>query len=61
MAMREVGKATRKPTIHPVANLCRKSGLNPVVSSVIVRVMTVSKINAIKRTVKMVIFVEGFI
>jgi len=59
--MRAVGKATQKPTIQPRANLCRKRGLNPVVRSVIVNVMTVSRIRAIKNTVKRVIFVEVLI
>ena len=61
MAIKAVGKATAKPTIQPCANLCRKRGLKPVVSSVIVKVITVSKIRAIKRTVRIVIFVAVFI
>ena len=61
MAIRAVGKATRKPRIQPGANLCRKSELNPEFNSVIVKVMTVSKSIAIKSTVKMVALVEAFI
>ena len=61
MAIKAVGKATKKPTIQPRANLCRKREFNPVVSRVIVKVITVSRVIAIKKTVKRVIFVEGFI
>jgi hypothetical protein len=60
MAIQAVGKATAKPIIHPVTNLCRKRELNPVVNRVIVKVITVSSVRAIKSTVKRVILVEGF-
>ena len=49
---RLVGKATAKPISQPPTNLCANIGAHPVLTSVIVKDIVVSKTRAIKSAVR---------